>query len=238
VAFLRTRQKIALNKIQAIALKRSLNISFLRTTMRPIQFCIQYTPQQLLHRGSRRAFFTNTDQMNREDPYQQLGLQWGDGATTAEIRQAYRRKAAQLHPDVNKKDSPQVALRKFQELQRAYQSLMKIHSHAVSTEKEEEWRFSVWRNGDRIATNRTDVAGVLRKRPKPPAELSSRQRGALLGHPSGTGTVIRNEYLGDGQAAPSSSVGRGQSKWVKPKEFVPWDGKVVVSASERVKSKK
>jgi hypothetical protein len=179
--------------------------------------------------------------MKRDDPYQQLGLQWGDGATTAEIRQAYRRKAAQLHPDVNTQDAPQVALRKFQELQRAYQSLMKIHSHAggLCTEKDEEWRFSVWRNGDRIATNRTDVAGMLRKRPKPPAELSSRHRGALLGHPAGTGTlIIRNEYLGDGQAATSSSVGRGQSKWVKPKEFVPWDGKVVLSASERIKSKK
>ncbi|GAX11514.1 hypothetical protein FisN_22Lh205 [Fistulifera solaris] len=179
--------------------------------------------------------------MKREDPYQQLGLQWGDGATTAEIRQAYRRKAAQLHPDVNTQDAPQVALRKFQELQRAYQSLMKIHSHVgglCCAEKDEEWRFSVWRNGDRIATNRTDVAGVLRKRPKPPAELSSRQRGALLGHPSGTGTLTRNEYLGDGEAAPSSSVGRGQSKWVKPKEFVPWDGKVVLSASKRIKSKK
>lgn len=99
--------------------------------------------------SSCRALFTNTDAMKREDPYQQLGLQWGDGATTTEIQQAYRRKAAQLHPDVNTTDSPNVALRKFQDLQQAYQSLFKIHSHAsgLCQEKEEEWSFSVWRNG-------------------------------------------------------------------------------------------
>lgn len=191
---------------------------------------------------SRRALFTNTDKIKREDPYQQLGLQWGDGATTTEIRQAYRRKAAQLHPDVNKTDSAEVALRKFQELQAAYQSLVKVHSHAsgLCEEKDEEWRFSVWRNGDRIATNRTDVAGVMRKRPKPPAETFTRSkpRGALLGHPSGTGTFQKEEYLGDGKAVTSSSVGRGQSKWVKPREFVPWDGKTVISASERINGKK
>lgn len=188
-----------------------------------------------------RALFTNTDTIKREDPYQQLGLQWGDGATTTEIQQAYRRKAAQLHPDVNKTDSPEVALRKFQELQQAYQALMKVHSHAggLCEEKDEEWRFSVWRNGDRIAMNRNDVAGVMRKRPKPPAETSARNkpRGALLGHPSGTGAFQKGEYLGDGKAI-TSSVGRGQSKWVKLKEFVPWDGKTVLSASERIKGKK
>jgi hypothetical protein len=179
---------------------------------------------------SSRSYFTNTDTMKREDPYHHLGLQWGDGATTAEIQQAYRERAAELHPDVNKNDPPAVAIRKFQELQRAYQTLVKIHSHAggLSQEKDDEWRFSIWRNGDRIAIDRTDVAGVMRKRPVPPAETEhspSRRSGALLGHPSGTGSSsnARAEYLGDG-GKRSSSVGRGQSKWVKPKEYVAWDG--------------
>jgi len=189
-----------------------------------------------------RWFYTNTDTVKRDDPYHHLGLRWGDGATTAEIREAYRRRAAQLHPDVNQHDPPAVALRKFQDLQKAYQTLMKVHSHVsgVSAEKDDEWRFSVWRNGDRIALDRTDVAGVLRKRPAPPAEtedtsLARRRGGALLGHPSGRGSFVRGEYLEDGSAGKprSSSVGRGLNKWVKPKEFVPWDGKTRVSAKKQ-----
>jgi curved DNA-binding protein CbpA len=158
-----------------------------------------------------------------------------------EIRQAYRRRAAQLHPDVNKDDPPAVAMRKFQDLHRAYETLMKVHSNLAgdSYEKDDEWRFSVWRNGDRLAIDRTDVAGVLRKRPAPPAETpnsSARRAGALLGHPSGRGssTASRGEYLQDGEGGdartPSSSVGRGLNKWVKRKEFVAWDGKTSISA--------
>ena len=187
-----------------------------------------------------RTYFTNTDNVKRDDPYHHLGLQWGDGATTVEIQQAYRKRAAQLHPDVNKNDSPAVAMRKFQDLQRAYETLMKVHSHVggISKEKDDEWRFSVWRNGDRIAIDRTDVAGVMRKRPAPPAETDkSPTRGALLGHPSGRGasTVVRGEYLQDGGKSRSSSVGRGVSKWVKPKEFVPWDGRTAASRASKPK---
>jgi hypothetical protein len=187
-----------------------------------------------------RSYFTNTDKVKREDPYHHLGLQWGDGATTAEIQAAYRKRAAQLHPDVNKEDSPAVALRRFQDLQKAYQTLIKVHSHAggLSQEKDDEWRFSIWRNGDRIAIDRNDVAGVQRKRPAPPADSSlARKNGALLGHPSGTGVrTVRGEYLGDGKPR-SSSVGRGLNKWVKQKEFVPWDGKTAASAAS-AKSKR
>lgn len=92
---------------------------------------------------------------------------------------------------------------------------------------------------DRIAMNRNDVAGIARKRPQPPAETAMRNKGALLGHPSGTGTFQRGEYLGDGkQATISSSVGRGQSKWVTPKEYVPWDGKTLLSTREQIQGNK
>lgn len=183
-----------------------------------------------------RWYFTNTDSMKRDDPYAQLGLHYGDGATTTEIQQAYRKRAARLHPDVNKVDPPALALRKFQDLQRAYEALMKVHSSVlgISEERDEEWRFSIWVNGDRIARERTDVAGLLRKRPVPPAASETaqvRRWGSLLGHPTGRGVgtvTTRGEYLSSGvendPPQPSSSVGRGVSKWVKPKEFIPWDG--------------
>ena len=179
--------------------------------------------------------------MKRDDPYQQLGLQWGDGATSSQIRQAYRRKAAELHPDVNRTDSPATALRKFQDLQRAYQTLIQVHSHcssSASASSAAEWSVSVWRNGDRIAMDRTDVAGIKKQRPKPSPTSHHNKRGHyfLLGHPDGSGRTNynRGEYLtagdGDGeqqqQTTPkvSSSVGRGINKWVQPKAFVPWNG--------------
>jgi len=174
--------------------------------------------------------------MKRDDPYAKLGLSYGDGASTSEIKAAFRRKAAELHPDVNTTDRPDVALRKFRELHRAYESLIKVHSNlnGLSEEKDEEWRVSVWRNGDRIAVDRTDVAGAMRKRPVPPSSVAKRHGAMQLGHPSGRGLVTkRGEYLGDGDsgqggasqwAGPSSSVGRGMSKWVTPREFKPWNG--------------
>ena len=80
--------------------------------------------------------------MKRDDPYAQLGLRWGDGATLAEIKQAYKQKSLELHPDLQKDEaSKQVAARKFQDLKRAYQTLINVHSNlnGLSQEKDEEW---------------------------------------------------------------------------------------------------
>ena len=174
----------------------------------------------------RRTYFTNTETMKRTDPYHTLGLEWG--ATTTEIKDAFRQKARELHPDVNTTDAPDVALAKFQTLQKAYSQLMDSKG-AHRDDLSEEWQFAVWRTGDRIAEERTDVAGVARKRPSKPAEsLRNKNWGvAALGHPdqrSGNARR-RGELLGDGgKTAKSSTVGTGQSKWVKKKEYVPWNG--------------
>jgi hypothetical protein len=180
------------------------------------------------------TYFTNTDTLKRDDPYAVLGLSWGDGATLTEIKQAYKRKALELHPDRQaqfQQTSPVAAARQFQALQRAYESLVHIHSHlqGVHDEQDDAWRASVWRNGDRLAVNRTDVAGVARKRPRPSAASDRLSHGrGVLGHPDGRGAVShgrrRAEYLGDGSKSIASSVGRGRNKWVTPKAFTPWDG--------------
>ena len=83
--------------------------------------------------------------MKRSDPYAQMGLQWGDGATLAEIKEAYHIKSMELHPDRNRNDNAQVAARKFQDLQKAYQTLISVHSNlnGVSQEKDDEWRVSI-----------------------------------------------------------------------------------------------
>jgi hypothetical protein len=177
-----------------------------------------------------RFYYTNGDAVKREDPYATLGLQWGDGATTSEIKAAYKKKAAQLHPDVNKDDKNSAA--KFQELQKAYQTIIKLSENINAAENMDEWRWAIWNKGDRIAVDRTDVAGLAKKRPKQPAVMKTSP--GLLGHPNGRGTLQRRsnraEYLGDGNndsgPAPrvSSSVGTGLNKWVTPKEFVPWNG--------------
>lgn len=192
------------------------------------------THQRCATRVFVRSYFTNGERIKRDDPYAQLGLQYGDGASTAELKAAFRARAAKLHPDVNVDDPPALALQKFQDLQKAYQTLMKLHTDpSLNIEKEDEWRFSVWRSGDRIAVDRTDVAGVMRKRPVQPATKAQAFSGAMLGHPSGSGTYShRAEYIGDGKTK-SSSVGRGLNKWVKPKEFKPWDGQTTArKASE------
>ena len=163
--------------------------------------------------------------MKKDDPYYELGLTWG--ATTSEIKDAFRAKARLLHPDVNKTDTPEQALQKFQSLQKAYQRLMKLDDRR--DDLLEEWSFRIWRTSDIIAQERTDVAGQARKRPaKPAVSLRNQQWGiAALGHPDGRGSsavVRRNEFLGDGKPGPkSSTVGTGRNKWVNPKPFVPWN---------------
>jgi hypothetical protein len=62
--------------------------------------------------------------MKKDDPFATLGIQWG--ATTTEIKDAFKNKARELHPDVNKTDSPEQALKKFQSVQQAYTKLMDV----------------------------------------------------------------------------------------------------------------
>lgn len=174
-----------------------------------------------------RSYFTNGDRVKREDPYAVLGLQWGDGSTTTEIKAAYKKRAAQLHPDVNKDDKN--SHEKFQQLQKAYQTIMKLSENINAAENIDEWRWAIWNKGDRIAVDRTDVAGLARKRPVQPASI--KMAPGLLGHPDGRGTIQRRpnraEYLGDGDGTtdrPAKSVGTGANKWVTPKKYVPWNG--------------
>jgi curved DNA-binding protein CbpA len=176
--------------------------------------------------------------MKREDPYAQLGLSWNDGSTLSEIKSAYFRRAAQLHPDVN--PSPK-AREEFQRVQRAYDILVKQHSRDDSSnEAQDAWRFRVWRAGDRLAIERTDVAGSSKQRPVPPAKATQQFAGVQLGHPDGSGARRSGEFIGSGNGdkinKTSSSVGRGRSKWVQPKEFVPWNGSVGNNANQTNKT--
>ena len=52
------------------------------------------------------------------------------GATTSDIKHAFKQKARQLHADVNKVDKPKEALRKFQNIQKAYNKLMDVKGAA------------------------------------------------------------------------------------------------------------
>ena len=167
----------------------------------------------------RRFYFTNGSETKKNDPYAILGLQWGDGATTSGIKAAFRKKARELHPDVNTIDTPEQALKKFQKLQQAYESLIKsVYGNEQDVDLE-DWRISVFRRGDRIAMDRTDVAGALRKRPMPPAESKAFSR--EIGHPQGISS--KAEYLGTNNKRKSSSVGTGRNKWVKKRDFQPWN---------------
>ena len=185
--------------------------------------------QQQLH--SSRSLFTNAERMKKDDPYAQLGLTWG--ATTTEIKEAYKRKAREHHPDVNP-DDPKAAAKKFQAVQQAYQ---KLTEGVQNDHNDEEWSFAVWRSGDMIAQERTDVAGVAKKRPAKPALQKNASWGvAALGHPSGRGVVLkRGEYLGK---QPSSTVGTGRSKWVTPKEFTPWNRDAARKSASRPEGQK
>mmetsp|Transcript_29222 Transcript_29222/g.62143 ORF Transcript_29222/g.62143 Transcript_29222/m.62143 type:complete len:254 (-) Transcript_29222:292-1053(-) len=172
-----------------------------------------------------RCYFTNTDQMKKSDPFAQLGLEWG--ATATDIKDAYRRLARELHPDVSQLETT-LALSKFRVVKEAYDKLINNKNAGTHrTDLWEEWAFSIWRSGDLIAQKRTDVAGAMRKRPVKPAEsMKGRWGVASLGHPDGRGTTVgRGEYLasGDRKAQRSSTVGSGNSKWVQKKEFRPWN---------------
>ena len=174
---------------------------------------------------SHRSYFTNTDQMKKSDPYAALGLTWG--ATATEIKDAYRKLARELHPDVSQLD-PTNALNQFRIVKDAHDKLMNNNKNNIhNTDIWEEWSFAIWRNSDLIAQDRTDVAGVAKRRPVKPAESMKRKWGvASLGHPDGRGAnASRGEYLSAGGAEEkrrSSTVGTGQNKWVSRKEFRPW----------------
>lgn len=179
---------------------------------------------------SRRLYFTNTDQMKKSDPYAALGLSWG--ATATEIKEQYRKLARELHPDVSKLD-PNEALDKFRVVKEAYDKLMNNKNVGAShrTDLWEEWSFAIWRSGDLIAQERTDVAGVSRKRPVKPADSLKRRWGVTaLGHPDGRGSSYSGrDYLSSGEKkSRSATVGTGQSKWVSQKkkyqEWIPSGG--------------
>ena len=108
----------------------------------------------------RRSYFTNTDQRKKSDPFAALGLEYG--ATATEIKEAYRRKARELHPDVSHLE-PSVALEQFRVVKEAYDKLMNTKNATHRTDLWEEWSFAIWRGGDLIAQERTDVAGAMRK---------------------------------------------------------------------------
>ena len=61
-----------------------------------------------------------------EDPYQILGIP--HGATEAEIKKAYRKKAKEYHPDLHPNDP--VAIKKMQEVNEAYDMLMNPEKYA------------------------------------------------------------------------------------------------------------
>jgi len=188
---------------------------------------------------SSRTYFTNADRLQQQDPYAVLGLRYGDGATVSEIKAAFRAKAAALHPDVN--PTPKTAVQEFQAVLKAYETLTKIHTNlpGLDADKDDEWKMAVWRKGDQIAVNRTDVAGVAKRRPLPsvadgPQNNGKKRRRShmyVLGHPQQTGVVRRGgEFLGnatttaDKNQVVSSSVGRGGSKWVtRPATYTPWN---------------
>eukprot|EP00978_Attheya_sp_CCMP212_P029838 scaffold107480_cov29-Attheya_sp.AAC.1 len=66
-----------------------------------------------------------------------------------------------------------MALQKFQSIQWTYPRLLDFKNRDASQDTEsapDEWSFTMWRAGDILAQQRTDVAGVARKRPVKPAD--------------------------------------------------------------------
>jgi len=76
--------------------------------------------------GDRQSRTTDAKDSGRRDPYTVLEI--SPGASTAEIKSAYRRLAAQYHPDKVQhlgKDLRELAEARFKEIQQAYDSLTK-----------------------------------------------------------------------------------------------------------------
>lgn len=178
----------------------------------------------------KRYYYTNGINVKRDDPYAILGLSYGDGSTTKEIQSAYRYMASKLHPDVNTIDTPSIAIAKFQQLQKAYETLMRYNNVSIDindmNHNQHEWKYSIWRKSDQLACDRTDVAGSMKKRPIMSAAVNDSSY--YLGQSSYRNK--RGEYLtADGstttiQQSSSSTVGRGINKWVtKSKEYIPWN---------------
>ncbi len=176
-----------------------------------------------------RGYFTNGKNVRANDPFAILGLSWG--ASKKDINEAFRKKARELHPDVNTTDAPKLALKKFQTLQQAHQ-ILTSSSKDGKEDSEENWSFHVWKQSDNIAQNRTDVAGVKRHRPIPSAsttgDSTSHHQINRIGHPNGTGIQYRRhrgEYLSSGTMTNPKNQ-KKQSKWVskRPKsEYKPFD---------------
>lgn len=176
----------------------------------------QETMKRLGGGGNFRYYFTNAKNVKKSDPYSVLGLEWG--ATLSEIKSRYRKLSLTYHPDriQNGTDKKQSAMEEFVRITRAYQQLTNFEA----SQDVEDWRFKTWRQSDHIALQRKDVAGAARKRPIPPVSSNQiRLFGASLG---GSRTTVSNEFLGEKAVKTSSSVGRGQSKWVSPKPYQPW----------------
>lgn len=68
-----------------------------------------------------------------EDPYKVLGIP--HGATEAEIKKAYRKKAKEYHPDLHPNDP--VAIKKMQEVNEAYDMLMNPEKYANSNNQQQ-----------------------------------------------------------------------------------------------------
>ena len=193
--------------------------------IRGIKRCIIYFPPK--RRGSInqevRCYFTNAQRVLNDDPYATLGLKFG--ATQSEIKIAFRKLASQLHPDVNNVDEPATAQKKFQKLSAAYERLTKS-SNGHPKLDDDEWQWSIWLRSSNIAESRTDVAGVLKVRPIPPAAsiLGNSSKNYMIGHPAGLGIARRGEYIGRSESGkhPTNSVGSGINKWVDQKPYIPW----------------
>lgn len=173
--------------------------------------------------NSWRSYFTNAQRVRNDDPYATLGLHYG--ATQSEIKGAFRKLASQLHPDVNKIDEPAAAQKKFQKLSAAYEKLTKSTNGHPNLD-DDEWQWSIWLRSSCIAESRTDVAGVFKVRPIPPATSiqGNGNKNYAIGHPAGFGAARRGEYIGqpDNAKQPTSSVGSGVNKWVERKPYQPW----------------